>query len=114
MTGDINDNGDSGDNRDSGDKTAVGNLPLSDNQSLENDIRFPVNEKDVSAANDEAMQMRLMFLLQEHHDLDRAILALENQAVIETLVIARLKKKKLKIKDEMSFIRSQIEPDIIA
>ncbi|MEO1706575.1 MAG: DUF465 domain-containing protein, partial [Pseudomonadota bacterium] len=32
----------------------------------------------------------------------------------QSLTIARLKKKKLQIKDEMTRLRDQVEPDIIA
>ncbi|MEL6507204.1 MAG: DUF465 domain-containing protein [Pseudomonadota bacterium] len=65
-------------------------------------------------ANDEALRIRLGTLEEEHRDLDMAIGALQDQAVRQSLTIARLKKKKLQIKDQMTRLRDQIEPDIIA
>ncbi|MEL6379988.1 MAG: DUF465 domain-containing protein [Pseudomonadota bacterium] len=60
------------------------------------------------------MRIRLRALEEEHRDLDMAIRALEDQPMGQSLTIARLKKKKLQIKDEMTRLRDQVEPDIIA
>jgi hypothetical protein len=53
-------------------------------------------------------------LRQEHRDLDAAIAALELVGQAEQLQIQRLKKRKLVLKDRMSFIEDQLTPDIIA
>jgi hypothetical protein len=57
---------------------------------------------------------RLEMLRVEHRDLDSAIRALADSAVPDQLAIARLKKRKLKLKDEIAWIEDQLVPDIIA
>jgi len=78
------------------------------------DLRYDVVEKDIVGANDEAMRIKLSILEEEHRDMDAAIVALEMQQPQQTLVIARLKKKKLYLKDQLSRLRDMVEPDIIA
>jgi hypothetical protein len=53
-------------------------------------------------------------LKQEHRDLDSAIDALERIEAGDKLQIQRLKKRKLVLKDQISFLEDQITPDIIA
>ncbi|EJW12470.1 Uncharacterized protein DUF465 [Rhodovulum sp. PH10] len=53
-------------------------------------------------------------LRQEHRDLDAAIAALEGAPGADKLQVQRLKKRKLWLKDRISFIEDQITPDIIA
>lgn len=60
------------------------------------------------------MVRRLASLRIEHRDLDAAIVALESQAKLDMLQIARLKKRKLRIKDEISQLGDEMIPDIIA
>jgi hypothetical protein len=57
---------------------------------------------------------RLLELRQQHQDLDAAVAALEEQAQIDQLQIARLKKQKLILKDQISKLEGQLTPDIIA
>ena len=57
---------------------------------------------------------RLLALRQQHQDLDAAVAALEEQAQIDQLQIARLKKQKLVLKDQISKLEGQLTPDIIA
>lgn len=76
--------------------------------------RFEAHEEDFAGANDEALSIKLQILQQEHADLDAAILALEGQPHHDRLSVARLKKKKLQIKDIMQAIKDQMTPDIIA
>ena len=76
--------------------------------------RFDARDEDFSGANDEALAIRLSMLEEEHRDLDAAILALEANAPYERLTIARLKKKKLSLKDKIKRVREQLLPDIIA
>lgn len=78
------------------------------------EVQFEVAEKDILGANDEALKIRLSLLEEEHRDLDAAIVALGTQKPLQSLTIARLKKKKLKLKDEVSRLRDIVEPDIIA
>jgi hypothetical protein len=53
-------------------------------------------------------------LQQEHRDLDAAIDALHQSPAPDLLRMQRLKKRKLQLRDRISFIEDQITPDIIA
>ena len=64
--------------------------------------------------NDDGYQQRLEQLKIEHRDLDDAITALTMQPVVDQLQIARLKKKKLILKDRIMRLEDQLVPDIIA
>ncbi|MFV0623181.1 YdcH family protein [Sphingomonas sp. ac-8] len=50
----------------------------------------------------------------EHRDLDDAIAALQLQGVVNQLQIARLKRRKLRLRDEIAQLEDQLIPDIIA
>jgi hypothetical protein len=69
---------------------------------------------DDSKASPAAVAAELAALRQEHADLDASILALENQPVADQLLIARLKRKKLILRDKIVEMEDQITPDIIA
>ena len=64
--------------------------------------------------NDDGYQQQLEQLKIEHRDLDDAIRALSAQTIIDQLQIARLKKKKLVLKDRIMRLEDQLIPDIIA
>ncbi|MBN8807552.1 MAG: DUF465 domain-containing protein [Sphingomonas sp.] len=57
---------------------------------------------------------RLGLLKTEHRDLDAAIDALIVMGGGDQLQIARLKKRKLMLKDEIAKLQDQLIPDIIA
>lgn len=57
---------------------------------------------------------RLAELRQEHTDLDAAIEALAATPTSDQLQIARLKKKKLALRDEIVRLAALLTPDIIA
>lgn len=57
---------------------------------------------------------RLELLRTEHRDLDAAIEALAAGPVPDQLQIARLKKRKLRLRDEIASCEDQLIPDIIA
>lgn len=63
---------------------------------------------------EEEMRKRLEILRIEHRDLDAAIDALRLAGSSDQLQIARLKKRKLKLKDQISQIADYLIPDIIA
>jgi hypothetical protein len=60
------------------------------------------------------LRVRVAQLRQEHQDLDAAVHALEQGARPDQIQIARLKKKKLGLRDEIKMLEDQITPDIIA
>ena len=68
----------------------------------------------MSEEDEEALRTELMALRQEHRDLDSAIAALETSGSGENLQIKRLKKRKLVLKDRISYIEDRLTPDIIA
>ncbi|HYW15808.1 MAG TPA: DUF465 domain-containing protein [Allosphingosinicella sp.] len=57
---------------------------------------------------------RLVQLRQEHRDLDSAIEALRAASATDQLQLARLKKRKLRLRDEIARLEDQMIPDIIA
>ena len=57
---------------------------------------------------------RLVWLRTEHRDLDAAIEALRSVPSPDQLQLARLKKRKLRLKDEIAQLEDQMIPDIIA
>ncbi len=62
----------------------------------------------------EATQRRIVELQVEHRDLDQVINTLISQPGFDQLQIQRLKKRKLQIKDSITLLQMQIEPDIPA
>lgn len=58
--------------------------------------------------------LELAQLQQEHRDLDAAIEALHESPAPDLLRLQRMKKRKLQLRDRISFIEDQITPDIIA
>jgi len=76
--------------------------------------RFVARDEDYEGANDEGMAIRLSILEEEHRDLDTAIHALEDKSSYDRLSIARLKKRKLQLKDTIKELKDAMLPDIIA
>lgn len=66
------------------------------------------------AMEDEQIRQRLDQLRLEHRDLDAAIAALASAGQPDQLQIARLKKRKLRLRDEIAALEDQFIPDIIA
>jgi hypothetical protein len=64
--------------------------------------------------SESALEAKLAEVRQDHADLDAAIQALSATPLPDMLLIARLKRKKLKLKDEIAGIEDQLNPDIIA
>lgn len=58
--------------------------------------------------------LELAKLQQEHRDLDAAIEALHHSPAPDLLRLQRLKKRKLQLRDRISFLEDQMTPDIIA
>ena len=53
-------------------------------------------------------------LKEEHRDLDAAILRLSEDPGVDQLSLRRLKKRKLKLKDWIAYLESQLIPDLDA
>ena len=68
----------------------------------------------ISMKTEEVLRVELEFFRQEHSDLDQAITALSNSATTDRLMIQRLKKKKLHLKDKIKRLEDRLTPDIIA
>ena len=66
------------------------------------------------SAGDETIRGRVAALRQEHHDMDASIRALELMPRPDQLMIARLKRRKLALRDEITVLSDSILPDIIA
>ncbi|MEM6908934.1 MAG: DUF465 domain-containing protein [Pseudomonadota bacterium] len=64
--------------------------------------------------NEAELKKRLELLRTEHGDLDAAITALSDAGSQDQLQIARLKKRKLRLKDQIAVIEDTLLPDIIA
>ena len=63
---------------------------------------------------EEDLAATLARLREEHRDLDTAIEALQTAPSSDILRVQRLKKRKLQLRDRISFIEDQLTPDIIA
>ncbi|WP_431284014.1 YdcH family protein [Humitalea sp. 24SJ18S-53] len=64
-------------------------------------------------ADRDALLRRLHELRTEHRDLDTVIARIE-AGTADQLHLQRLKKRKLKLKDELAWIESRLVPDITA
>ena len=62
----------------------------------------------------EILRGRLHEMKVEHRDLDEAILRLLDAPPHDQLLLRRLKKRKLQLKDRIALIERQLEPDIPA
>lgn len=62
----------------------------------------------------EAIKEKLAQLELEHRDLDDVIQTLMSKSDFDQLKVSRLKKRKLALKDQISNLRNQLIPDIIA
>jgi len=63
---------------------------------------------------EQEMRKRLTQLRIEHRDLDAAIAALMLTGTPDQLQIARLKKRKLLLRDQIAMVEDYLTPDIIA
>lgn len=60
------------------------------------------------------LQILLADLKLEHQDLDAGIARLEGLPLIDELMLRRLKKRKLQLKDRIAAIERLLGPDLIA
>jgi hypothetical protein len=64
--------------------------------------------------NDDGIRQQLEMLKIEHRDMDAAIIALQESGLPDQLQIARLKRRKLALKDQILRLEDQLVPDILA
>jgi hypothetical protein len=69
---------------------------------------------DYADTDEEALRLRLAELRQEHADLDAAIQAVALSPLPDMMLIGRLKRKKLALKDEIFRVEEELTPDILA
>ncbi len=62
----------------------------------------------------DSLLRRLHEFRSEHRDLDTVIVRLSEQGKVDQLQLQRLKKRKLMLKDEISWLESRLIPDNIA
>ena len=60
------------------------------------------------------LRTQLQLFIQQHRDLDMAIVSLKQTGTSDQLQLRRLKKMKLDIKDKIQRIEAMLIPDIIA
>ena len=68
----------------------------------------------MTAEEERELRAQLARLQQEHRDLDAAIAALQETPGSDLIQVQRLKKRKLHLRDRITFIEDQLTPDIIA
>lgn len=64
--------------------------------------------------DEDALKEKLTELRQDHADLDAAVQAIAISPLPDMLLIGRLKRKKLQLKDEIGRLEALLTPDIIA
>ena len=62
----------------------------------------------------DALEAKLIELKTEHRDLDDVIARMGKQVPSDQLLMQRLKKRKLQLKDAINRVQAQLVPDIIA
>ena len=61
-----------------------------------------------------ALRQRINELRTEHDDLDDAIARLSEKPLPDQLRLQRLKKRKLLLKDQLTHLERQLDPDVLA
>ncbi|WP_297777553.1 DUF465 domain-containing protein [uncultured Roseovarius sp.] len=69
---------------------------------------------DLSMKSEDVLRVELEEFRREHRDLDEAIRALQAKGTADQLMVQRLKKKKLWLRDMIARIEDRLYPDIIA
>ncbi|GMR06095.1 MAG: DUF465 domain-containing protein [Gammaproteobacteria bacterium] len=68
-----------------------------------------LNEEEIQQARNDLIELKI-----EHRDLDHAIELMLGNAYIDQLRLRRMKKRKLKLKDNIERLESMIIPDLDA
>ncbi len=78
------------------------------------DPEGPMNDDSSQLDDEGAIRMAIGDLRLAHQDLDAAIQALEAGPSPDQLRVARLKKRKLNLRDQIARLEDRLTPDIIA
>jgi hypothetical protein len=70
--------------------------------------------EEIDEALRQKAKSRLSELLLEHRDLDLAIHRLAEDPLHDQIALQRMKKRKLLLKDQISVLQRQLDPDIPA
>ena len=73
-----------------------------------------MDDSELDPDDEARIRARIAALREEHQDLDDAVRALEALPRTDQLQIARLKKKKLTLRDQIAKLDDRLTPDIIA
>ena len=73
-----------------------------------------MDEPTLSADEEARLRSQIAALREEHQDLDDSVRALEAMPRADQLQVARLKKKKLILRDQIAKLEDRLTPDIIA
>jgi hypothetical protein len=73
-----------------------------------------MDEATLDPQEEARIRAQIATLREEHQDLDDAVRALEGRPMPDQLQIARLKKKKLTLRDQIAKLEDKLTPDIIA
>ncbi|HYF22847.1 MAG TPA: DUF465 domain-containing protein [Caulobacteraceae bacterium] len=73
-----------------------------------------MNDDEAPPSASDELRARFAALRQEHQDLDASITALEAMPIPDQLLIMRLKRKKLAVRDQIVKLGDLVIPDIIA
>jgi len=73
-----------------------------------------MNDDDAERGEHERVRAALAERRQAHQDLDAAVAALESAPRPDQLRIARLKKQKLVLRDQIAQLENRLTPDLIA
>jgi hypothetical protein len=68
----------------------------------------------VSEQRKRSIQQQILELQVEHRDLDEVVAALSQSRNVDQLMIRRLKKRKLQLKDQIAQLKSRLIPDLDA
>ena len=73
-----------------------------------------MDDRELDPLDEALIRAQIGALRQEHQDLDDAVRALEALPRPDQLQVARLKKKKLTLRDQIAKLEDRLTPDIIA
>ena len=68
----------------------------------------------MASTEDKSIQRRILELQTEHRDLDNVVNELASSPNVDQLMLRRLKKRKLQLKDQITRLKSKLIPDLDA